>query len=247
MKGGAVFPVRLRYAKRGRIRFLGHRDLARAFERALRVEALPLAFSAGFTPHPRLSFGLALPTGYESDVEYLDVELTRPVELDLLPAALSEALPEGVDVTGVALLADRAPALQDAVTVVTWRVEVTRADGSQLGAGTLAATVGEVLGREELPTRRVRKGREIAVDLRPAIRSVDLRAEEDVCEMEMATQPRGARPGEVLAAAADALSVPGGLAEGHVRRTHQWIERNGARYEPLDVDTRPRVPEARAS
>ena len=61
-----------------------------------------------------------------------------------------------------------------------------------------------------------------------------------VVEMEMSTQPRGAKPGEVLAAIGDFIDI-------RARRTHQWIERDGARQEPLDADTRPRVPEARAS
>ncbi len=67
--------VRLEYHKVGKIRFLGHRDVARVLERSLRRAGLPLRYSEGFSPRPRLSFGLALSTGYESIAEYLDVEL----------------------------------------------------------------------------------------------------------------------------------------------------------------------------
>jgi hypothetical protein len=62
--------------------------------------------------------------------------------------------------------------------------------------------------------------------------------------MELRTQPRSAKPGDVLAAIASAAAVPSGLAEAHVLRTHQWIERDGARYEPLGTDTRPRASDA---
>ena len=80
MRGDTGFPVRMRYAKRGPVRFIGHRDVARAFERAFRIAELPLAFSAGFSPHPKVSFGPALAVGYESDAEYLDVELAEALD-----------------------------------------------------------------------------------------------------------------------------------------------------------------------
>ena len=65
--------------------------------------------------------------------------------------------------------------------------------------------------------------------------------------MELTTQPRSAKPGDVLAAIARATGFAGGLAEARALRTHQWIERDGTRLEPLDADTRPRAPEAHAS
>ncbi len=96
MKGDAGFPVRLRFSKRGKVRFVGHRDIARAFERAFRIVGLPLAFTQGFSPRPKVSFGLALTVGAESDAEYLDVELTEPVD-DLRGRDLVDAV---VAVTG---------------------------------------------------------------------------------------------------------------------------------------------------
>ena len=86
MRGGAAFPVRLQYTKRGKVRWISHRDVARAFERAFRIAQLPLAFTEGFSPRPKVSFGLALSTGYESDAEYLDVEFASPVDIDALRA-----------------------------------------------------------------------------------------------------------------------------------------------------------------
>ena len=129
MKGTDGHPVRLQYTKYGKIRWIGHRDVARAMERAFRVAELPLAFTEGFSPHPKVSFGLALSTGHESDGEYLDLVLADDVDLDALPARLTEALPEGMAVAGVAPLVDRAPALQEAVTAVTWRVEAAATTG----------------------------------------------------------------------------------------------------------------------
>ena len=72
--------VRLRYAKRGRLRFTSHRDFARAFERALRRAEVPMAYSAGFTPHPKISYVGASPTGVASEAEYLEIGLARTVD-----------------------------------------------------------------------------------------------------------------------------------------------------------------------
>ena len=112
MRGDTGHPIRLRFTKQGKVRFVSHRDVARAVERAIRIEALPVAFTQGFSPRPKVSFGLALAVGHESRAEYLDLELRDPIDPAELPAALSAALPDGLDVTGATALAPRAPALQ---------------------------------------------------------------------------------------------------------------------------------------
>ena len=83
MRGDTGFPVRLRFSKRGKVRFVSHRDLARTFERAFRCRRrCPLAFTQGFSPRPKVSLGLALGVGHESDAEYLDLELIDPIDVD---------------------------------------------------------------------------------------------------------------------------------------------------------------------
>ena len=248
MRGGAANPVRLRYTKRGKVRWISHRDVARALERAFRITQLPLAFTEGFSPRPKVSFGLALSTGHESEAEYLDLVFSEEVELEPLSVSLTDALPEGMAVTGAVPLMERAPALQEAVTAVVWRVEPVTAEGAAIDASQLAAHVERALELPALPTARRRKGREVEEDVLPLIRRCVLQDTNPVSvEMELITQPRSAKPGDVLAGIARATAYPGGLAEAQVLRTHQWIERDGTRLEPLDADTRPRALEARAS
>jgi radical SAM-linked protein len=244
VRGGAPNPVRLRYTKLGKIRWISHRDVARALERAFRIAQLPLAFSEGFSPRPRVSFGLALSTGHESDAEYVDIVLAEPVDLDSLASRLNGALPEGIDIVGAVALADRAPALQEAVTCVEWRVDVARGDLTEVDPARLRDEVDAALAKPALEATRHRKGRVVVEDVRPVIRRITVCGglsttvgQPTVVEMEMSTQPRGAKPGEVLAAIGDFTDV-------RARRTYQWIERDGARQEPLDADTRPRMPEA---
>jgi radical SAM-linked protein len=241
MRGGAANPVRLQYTKLGKVRWISHRDVARALERAFRVVQLPLAFSEGFSPRPKVSFGLALSTGHESDAEYVDLVLAEPVDLDDLPLRLTAALPAGIAVVGAVALADRVPALQEAVTCVECRVDVAHTDYTDVAPAELCERVDAALALPVLPTIKRRKGRDVEEDVRPVIRRITVSPEIPTSiEMEMSTQPRGAKPGEVLAAIGDFIDL-------RARRTHQWIERDGARQEPLDADTRPRVPEACAS
>jgi radical SAM-linked protein len=248
MRGDTGYPVRVQYVKRGKVRWISHRDVARAFERALRIEQLPLAFTLGFSPRPKVSFGLALSTGYESDAEYLDLELAEPVELESLPARLSAALPIGLEVEAVVALEERAPALQEAVAAVTWQIEVTDDDGQPVPTEMLRELVAGARSAPVLEVTQVRKGRTSVCDVRPAIRHLEvLDRTPATVEMELLTQPRGAKPSEVVAAIAGFSPSPLTLAVGRAVRTHQWIERDGARCEPLDADTRPHVPEVRAS
>src|SRR6478752_3511759 len=91
--------MRVRYAKRGRLRFTSHRDFSRAFERALVRARIPMAYSSGFNPHPRISYAGASPTGAASEAEYLEIGLAERVEADRLAADLDEALPERLEVS----------------------------------------------------------------------------------------------------------------------------------------------------
>jgi radical SAM-linked protein len=245
MRGDAGFPIRVRYTKRAKVRFVGHRDLARAFERAFRVLDLPLAFTQGFSPRPKVSLGLALGVGHESDAEYLDLELSEPVDVEALPSALSAALPDGVDVTGAARLVPRARALQESVTLVDYRVAVTGAGGVPVAPEVLAAAVDRARTSPALLVTRTRKGRTSTDDIKRSICTIGLATAADhgapVLELGLSTQHRGARPREVL----DALSNGVVLAEHRVLRTAQWIERDGARVEPLEADALTRASPAR--
>lgn len=91
--------IRLRYTKRGRLRFTSHRDFQRAFERALRRAEVPMAYSAGFTPHPKVSYANAAPTGTASEAEYLEIGLAERCDPQDVRKLLDSSLPDGLDVT----------------------------------------------------------------------------------------------------------------------------------------------------
>jgi radical SAM-linked protein len=227
--------LRLRYAKQGKVRFTSHRDTARIWERAMRRADVAVATSAGFTPRPRLSFGLALPTGAESIAEYLDVDVLDDAvsddELDSLPGRLDPVLPTGFTVLRAAGLEPGAGSLQETVTSVTWEL------GTPAGADVEEAA-GHLLAATELPLERERKGERRVDDVRPAILALAARGTTLVADI--ATVGRGLRPAE-LATVAFPGAEPTAL---RAVRTHQWIEHDGDRREVLalpDVVTAPLV------
>ena len=227
--------LRIRFSKLGKIRWTSHRDVARMWERAFRRANLALAYSEGFSPRPRVSFGLALPTGHESVAEFLDVELTELGDGDLgrLAGRLSEALPVGVDATAVAVLAPGTPSLQEDVASCSWRWTAAAADGAvAVGGDEIRDRVAGVLAAPEAVITRTRKGVEVTEDIRPGILALEVVDESEdgvVLVAELAVSPRAVRPADVLSA------LGPGLEERHVRRTNQWILRHGARQEPLEA------------
>lgn len=226
--------VRIRFSKTGKIRWTSHRDTARMWERAFRRVGLPLAYSGGFSPRPKVSFGLALPTGHESVAEYLDIDLADGSSVDVaaLPAGLTAALPTGVEALAASSIDAREPSLQEDVNSCTWRLALCDSGEEQRPVGVPEATraVNGLLNREQAVITRQRKGRDVTEDVRPGIISLSVLQVAPGgawLECELGTRPRGLRPVELLAA----LGPEFGATQ--ICRLHQWIERDGARREPL--------------
>lgn len=225
--------IRVRFTKTGKVRWTSHRDVARIWERAIRRVGLPVAYSQGFSPHPRVHFGLALSTGHESEAEFLDIDLddasaTRPTPVDLagLAPRLSAVLPEGMAVTAVAEIAANAASLQQSVESCEWLVEVRNVTRAQAVAG-----IETALAAPELIVTRQRKGKDVTDDVRPYLLHLAVvgpTTHGTDIEAHLATQPRGLRISELIAV----LGLGG--EEGRVRRTIQWTQLDGARSEPLD-------------
>lgn len=226
--------IRLRYRKLGKVRFTSHRDVARCWERAFRTSGLPIASTEGFSPRPKMHFGLALSTSHESLGEYLDLDLLDPesesVDLDSLPAMLSAHLPDGIDIETVAVIDRSEPSLQEAVTSCTWQIEIPALTIDQL-----RTAVERLVASDTLPIVRERKGKPVSDDLRPGIvhlevldaTAVPADLAGAVLYAELATSPRSVRPSELMAV----FDPP--LIEGRVRRIRQLITESGATREPL--------------
>ncbi|WP_434974932.1 TIGR03936 family radical SAM-associated protein [Streptosporangium saharense] len=171
--GPAPAPVaqrlRVRYAKRGRLRFTSHRDISRAVERAIRRADVPVAFSAGFSPHPRISYvGAAAPTGVASEAEYLEIAVTRWCDPDLLRAALDDSLPPGLDVLAVVEAAGES--LADRLECSAWEVRLPQADPALAAAAVEAFKAAERVEVERLTKKGLRR-----FDAREAVLGLEAR------------------------------------------------------------------------
>jgi radical SAM-linked protein len=196
--------LRIRYAKRGRLRFTSHRDFSRAFERAVFRARVPMAYSSGFNPHPRISYAGAAPTGSASEAEYLEIALAEVVDPAEVRAELDEALPDGLDLLEV--VEAQPGSLADRLEASRWRIDLP---GSP--ADTSAAVAAFLAESEVLVERMTKKGvREF--DARAAVVALAAEPRDGGSSLDLLlrhTVP-AVRPDDVLSA----LARVGGLDAG---------------------------------
>ncbi|MEU1350191.1 TIGR03936 family radical SAM-associated protein [Streptomyces sp. NPDC005775] len=159
--------IRLRYTKRGRLRFTSHRDFQRAFERALRRSEVPMAYSAGFTPHPKVSYANAAPTGTGSEAEFLEIALTEARDPGTLRELLNDSLPDGLDITDA--VEARTSGLADRLTASIWEMRLNGVAVEDAEKAVAAFNAAETVEVE----RRTKNGMR-SFDARSAV--VDLQA-----------------------------------------------------------------------
>jgi radical SAM-linked protein len=160
--------LRLRYAKRGRLRFTSTRDFQRALERALRRTGVPMAYSQGFNPHPRISYTNAAPTGTASEAEYVELAVTSVLDPEAVRAALDEALPPGLDVLEVVEV--RAPDFAERLQASVWVIELPGVDHA-----TAATAVTTFLAADLVEVQRLTKSGMRTFDARQPVLRLDLR------------------------------------------------------------------------
>ena len=158
--------LRVQYAKRGPARFTSHRDVGRALERALRRAEVPMAYSSGFNPHPRVSYANAAPTSAASEAEYVELGLSEVCDPEKVGRALDEVLGPGLDVVAVAEATSSS--LTDLLTASAWRINLGEVDPELL-----AGAVERLLAAESQVVQRMTKTGLRDFDVRAAI--VDLR------------------------------------------------------------------------
>ena len=159
--------VRLRYTKRGRLRFTSHRDFQRALERALRRSAVPMAYSAGFTPHPKVSYANAAPTGTASEAEYVELALAARRDPEELRAALDSSLPPGLDV--VDAVEALTPNFVERLEASVWQLALPGVEEAEA-----RRAVEAFLARESVEVERMTKNGVRTFDARAAVVALEV-------------------------------------------------------------------------
>jgi radical SAM-linked protein len=225
--------LRLRYAKRGRLRFASHRDLARALERALRRAQVPMAFSAGFTPHPKISYVGAAPTGAASEAEYLEIGLAERCDPEQVRASLDASLPEDIAVLECVEAGEGAGSLADRIDAATWRIELPDLDPADLERA-LAA----FLARDSVEVPRRTKSGLKDVDARAAVASASTGSGAGCAILHVVVRQvtPAVRPDDVLAALAAVADLRPPSPPRAVREAQGRLDDNGTVADPLGPD-----------
>ena len=156
--------IRITFAKLGALRYTGHLDLHKLWERAARRAELPLAYSQGFHPQPKIYIAAALPLGFSSRCEVMDMRLESDIPLDGLREKLQNTLPTGIQVLNVESADERVPALQTQVVSAEYEITLMGA----IDASDLRRKVDSVLASESI----IRERRGKTYDLRPLIQEL---------------------------------------------------------------------------
>jgi radical SAM-linked protein len=228
-----VQKLRIRYAKRGRLRFASHRDLARTLERALRRANVPMAFSAGFSPHPKISYIGAAPTGSASEAEYLEIGLSVASEPEAVRAALDAALPDEVAILECVEAAEGTGSLADRIDTSVWRVELPGVPPDDL-----RTAVGEFLARDEVTVAKRTKNGLRDIDARASVASASADEEAGCAILHVVVRQLtpAVRPDDVLAALAAVADLHPPLPPRAVREAQGRLDDTGTVADPLGPD-----------
>jgi radical SAM-linked protein len=158
-----LYRLRVRFSRGEELKYISHLDLMRLWERALRRARIPLAYSEGFSPHPRLSIAAPLALGVTSEAELMDIFLERPMPPPLILKAVPPHLPRGIELLEVQIIAPGAPSLQSQVRYALYEVQVA----TEKDEKALLDLLDSFLAKETVPWQHVRD---------TGVRHYDLRA-----------------------------------------------------------------------
>jgi len=161
----AVQRLRLRFSRGEELKYISHLDLMRLWERVLRRAGIPMAYSEGFSPHPRISLAAPLPIGVTSEAELMDVVVKKTVSPLFFMQHTKPQLPSGMEVLEIVQVPLTAPSLQSQAQFIDYRVS----DRSDRTADEIRGAVTAALQAEKLPWHHMRDTGPRHYDLRPLI------------------------------------------------------------------------------
>ncbi|MBL7073933.1 TIGR03960 family B12-binding radical SAM protein [candidate division KSB1 bacterium] len=224
--------IRIKFHKKGLMRFIPHLDMVRIIERALRRARIPVATSRGFHPRPRLSFGPPLPLGYTSDNEYLDVLLKEATSVDII-ACLNLILPEGLKVLDLEPIDLKTPSLSQTLNYAEYGVILSGLDGG-VKEGECPKRINTFLGKTQVWVPKWRKAQDQFNDVRPFVRDITINLKDHTLGLKMVSvDGRSARVEGVLAGLFPDLD-PDTFLNFSITRTKFLILKGGQLLDPMD-------------
>jgi len=221
--------MRVRLAKTGRARFLSHLDLQRAIERILRRADLPIAYSQGFNPHPRVSFGSALATGTSSEGEFIDVELAQPVAPEEFVARANACSPEGIRLLEARPAPEGGDSLMALLDAAEYRITLEGVEPERL-----ARAVEAFLAAEEVVVTRKGKSGPRPVNIRPQVYRLEVTAPGQLRAVVQTGSKGNLKPEDLVAALRPEIG-DGARVESHRLMLYHRDPETGALIEPWSL------------
>jgi radical SAM-linked protein len=219
---------RVRFAKKEYGKYLSHLDIVRAFERACRHSEIPLIYSQGFNPHPRMSFAPPLSLGYTSEAEYVDLEISAAYQKNLL-IDLNRYLPEGIFLTDMKVINRRPDTLSELINSSLYRVNL---DERVIREQSFDKALEQLLDAEQIIVSRNTKGIEKNIDIRPYIVSID-KMDRSIRIKTRYLDKRTVRLKEIINELIGENFKNGFYISVH--RVEQLINKNGLELTPLEI------------
>lgn len=186
----------MKFSKTKAMRFTGHLDLHTTLERTMRRANLPLVYSQGFNPRPKLSLASALPLGFTSEVEVAEFWLKEEIPVDEVARRLHSASPPGIVPHELRIITEDAPKLQNALSSAEFLITFREVPPD------LETRVADLIAADSLPRERIRKGKKKTYDLRELILDAEVISSEDgeqQLRLHLRAEPGATgRPDEVL-------------------------------------------------
>jgi len=189
--------MRVQFAKEGLLRFLSHLDVQRTLMRAFRRAGLPVAYTQGFNPHPRISFGSVLATGASSEAEFFDLDLAERMDPDQFVAALNRVLPQGLRVVAAREVPEGRQSLMSLLNAAKYRLTL---ELGSVDPQALRRAVDAFLQRETVTMQREGKKGSAAVDVRRQVYDVIVEGTNTLLATLQAGPEGSLRPADLLAA-----------------------------------------------
>lgn len=238
-----MYKIRIRFSKKDFMVFISHLDLMRTIERAIRRANIPLSFSKGFNPRPKISFATALALGVASDGEYMDMEIDEKIDLDLLEKRINNQLPKGLKVLKCKYVDIKSKALMAAVEYSTYMIRCCLVD--DCSEEEINEKVTEFMKNEELLVYKTIKKKNIEkikeVNIRPLIKNIELMQKENlqcIFKMTVATGSKGNLKPEVVIEKLESLKkIPVLLDQIRIHRLDLYGVKDHKLVTPLEITT----------
>lgn len=230
--------VRIKFSKHGALKFIGHLDIMRYFQKVFRRSGIDIAYTEGFSPHQVISFAAPLGVGLESDGEYMDVELNSMESTEDIRTRMNEQMAEGMEVLSVTVLPEKSGSAMADVEAAGYYISFR--DGFEPPRGWRSA-IGEFLAEEQIMVEKQTKKSVLEIDLKPAIydfRVSSYQLKNCLYLMVNASSSGNIKPAMVMGAMYDRLGLPFDASQLLITREDTYRNRGteeAPEFVPMDV------------